>query len=134
MGVVEHLTRMVELGYLLHGSPKMFGWCINPGRDGWVYATDNPQIAVLKAIYSNKGSTLIYRYFVSESSPLELRIEGFKEENVHDFGWVYLIPFRNGFENFPKGSWQFGRKKETMASGVSKVTREDVSFPVIIEQ
>lgn len=122
-------------GYLFHGSRMLFGNVINPGRDGFVYATNNPAIAIMKAVYSNVNCiNLGYPNFISKKNPLELHIKGINDNTIGEYGWVYLIKLDNSnindFVNEPIGSWQFKTTKKVNACSIKKVYKKDFTYPV----
>lgn len=120
---------------LLHGSRVNVSVSfLRPNRNGEVFATNDARIAILKAIFSNRGLKspgLEYPYYINERNPLTLRIHGINNNTIGDIGFVYIISDIGGFVNTPQGSWQYVKKNENVPfSDRLEILRSDFTYPV----
>ena len=116
---------------LLHGSIFHIDGKLK-SRDSLIYASDRASIAIMRSLYSNIRAKLRYPYFIDENNPLELEIiipEGETYE-VKERGFVYVLK-NDGFENIPKGSWQFIKETDSLDYLFAIETEKaDFSYPV----
>ena len=131
--ILNHI--LAKYGVLLHGSRvDISDDYIRPNIEGNVFAADLASIAILKAIFSNKGLInpgLQYGWFINEKKPLILKIHGIQEYTIGSEGFIYIIPNRNGFRNEPEGSWQYVKKRTNVPYSLKiKVLREDFKYPI----
>lgn len=123
-----------EKDYLFHGSRvKLDEDDKIKSREGKIYASDNPAIAILKAIYSNRGANLRYPVVISEEYPLELLVNGANDNTVGENGYVYLIQKDIGFKSTRKGSFEY-IKEYSEESFIKRfeVETSDFKYPVDI--
>ena len=114
-----------ELKFLLHGSRvDISEGFLRPNASGKIYATDTASVAIMKAIISNRGLRypgLYYDFLLDRKSPLEVEIYGMHENTIGERGFVYVIEDREGFENEPKGSWQYVKEGRSAVPYVAKI-------------
>lgn len=119
-------------GVLLHGSIHE----IVDGKlkSGWnkIFASNNSAIAIMRSLYSNTNVNLEYPYFFGKDNPLVLKVHTppsgkfISKEN----GYVYIVN-GEGFQNEPKGSWQFLKEVDEVPFGVIVETEKaDFKYPV----
>lgn len=132
--ILNHIV--AKHGFLLHGSRvDISDDFIRPNSKGNVFATDLGSIAILKAIFSNRGLKpphgLEYSYYINEETPLVLKIHGIQEETIGNEGFIYIIPNKSGFINDPKDSWQYVKKRTNVPYSLKiKVPRKDFKYPI----
>jgi hypothetical protein len=122
-------------GCFFHGSPTKIGLeqGIRPAKEK-IFATDEPAVAIMKAIYSNVGvESLNYPYVISERTPMKLEIEGVQPNTIGEKGYIYVINEKEGFQNEPKGSWQYIKKGENEFVQCIEVEKSDFKYPVEIK-
>lgn len=124
----EFLNKLIkEYNCLLHGSrTDIVDNQLNP----IVYATNTPEIALMRAIISNrnlKHSGLSYSHFLNEK-PLKVNIYGINNETIGDKGYIYVITQTKDFENNPKGSWQYLSNKVVPFIAKIEVQKSDFDF------
>lgn len=133
-GVEAFCREIVSQGYLLHGTQESIDGALRPNAKGEVFAADAPQVALLRAVVSNKGlkqSGLQYPYRISDPSQFRVIIHGRHNRTVSEHGFIYIME-RNGFVNQPPGSWQYityGQEVPIIAG--MPVLREDFKYPLI---
>jgi hypothetical protein len=121
---------------LLHGSREYItDNFLKTNSEGKIYATDYGNIAILKAIFSEKkGSRIEYPQFISDERPLEVKIYGIQSdtirEAIRESGIVCVIANRKGFVNEPKGSWQYIKQGEAPFVAMLEVLRGDFTHHV----
>jgi hypothetical protein len=128
--LLDHLSEHYQS--LLHGSRTEFNNHLKPNIQGRVFSTDSAAIALLKAIISNElpPPGLKYPYFIDKKHPLEVKIHGINDETIGDKGFVYVLNQREGFENDPKGSWQYVKRGEAPIAARIVVKRSDFTYPI----
>ena len=131
--ILNYLVKNYDV--LLHGSRvDISDNYIRPNQKGDVFATDLASIAILKAIISNRGLIhpgLEYPYKISEKNPLILKIHGIQEYTIGSEGFVYIIPNKAEFRNYPEGSWQYVKKGTNVPYSLKiKVLRENFTYPI----
>jgi hypothetical protein len=103
-----------------------------------VFASSDPAIAILKAIYLNNAGNLGYPMQITENRDnLALEIEGPKSDTIGEKGFVYIISDTADFESDPNSNWQFA-KNDTEKIGVPflkriEVEKSDFNYPVKIK-
>ena len=128
---------MSRFEHLFHGSRVDIedGFLI-PNSRGEVFASNNYDIALMKAIVSNvdlKSPGLVYSYFIDEKNPLQLRIYGMHSNTIGEKGFIYVVP-KTCFEiNDPKGSWQYISKNKVPILEKIEVSRADLTIPIFDE-
>lgn len=114
-----------ELKFLLHGSRvDISEGFLRPNASGKIYTTDTASVAIMKAIISNRGLRypgLYYDFLLDRKSPLEVEIYGMHENTIGERGFVYVIEDKEGFENEPKGSWQYVKEGRSAVPYVAKI-------------
>jgi hypothetical protein len=108
----ENLLDLLNNNYgsLFHGSTSLINDYLLPshlteeksnqiGDKYAVFATPFSSIALLKAIFSNKDSSLIYNFHISKTKSLDFRIEDYSLDTIKEKGNVYVINETKGFEN-----------------------------------
>ena len=117
---------------LLHGSIREKKEGKLRAKHKKFFASNKSAIAIMRSIYSNIGVNLKYSYFLDKNNPLVLKIHtspkrGFiRKEN----GFIYVVN-NEGFQNKPKGSWQFIKKAdEVNFSLVVETEKSDFQYPV----
>ncbi|NCA94011.1 MAG: hypothetical protein EOM84_02405 [Sphingobacteriia bacterium] len=119
-------------GVLLHGSINEMG--DDKLKSGWkkIFASNKAAIAIMRSLYSNLNVKLEYSYFFDKDNPLVLKVHTppdgkfINKEN----GYVYIIN-GEGFQNEPKGSWQFLKKVEEVEFGmIVETEKADFKYPV----
>ncbi len=129
--LLKHLVR--DKNCLLHGSREDItdGHLIS-SLNGEIFATDNPAIAILKAIFSNKNAELVYPYFIIPLlSPLKLEIYLSHEDTIGERGFVYVINDTRSFVNRPKFSWQYvSNLNKIVYVDKVEVKRSNFRYPV----
>jgi len=126
---LDYLSRTHSL--LFHGSIFLIEGMLK-SRDGLIYASNKAAIAIMRSLYSNIGAKLRYPYFIDENSPpeLEIIIPKGKTYEVKERGFVYVLK-NDGFENTPKGSWQFIKETDSLDYLFAIETEKaDFSYPV----
>ena len=85
---------------------------------------------MLKALFSNAGVNLSYPMTVSDRSPLQLTIMGWRPSAERPRGYVHLIGPRDRFEQ--EGStWQWVTSApDVHFGGCVEVERSDFIYPV----
>lgn len=147
---VEDLSQLKSAGYtsedlfdhlsehyqsLLHGSRvEISDDCLKQNGSGKVYSSDSAAIALMRAIVSNRGLGyfgLQYPYYIDEKHPLEVEVHGINDETIAQEGFIYLLNQRNGFENNPKGSWQYVNKgSDVPIVARIAVEKSDFTYPI----
>jgi len=149
---LEDLTEMKEKGistemflsflekrhdYLFHGSRNNIPFTENlrSSEEGKVFASSNPAIAILKAIYRNNAKNLGYPMNLAENnSNLTLVINEPQEDTVGEQGYVYIISNTDDFEKDPNSNWQyFSKNNEIPFVRKVQVEKSDFKYPVAIE-
>ena len=120
---------------MLHGSRiEISDDHLKSNRAGRVHGSDLAAIALMRAIISNRGLQhpgLQYPYFIDEEHLLEIKIHGINEGTIGDFGFVYILNQREGFENNPKGSWQYVRiGQDVPIAAKVAVGKADFNYPI----
>lgn len=120
---------------LLHGSRvNISSSFLRSSQNGKVFATNDARIAILKAIFSNRGLKppgLEYPYIINERNPLTLRIHGINNKTIGDIGFVYIISEIGDFVNSPQGSWQYVKKNGNVPfSDRLEILKSDFTYPV----
>jgi hypothetical protein len=129
----DHLTNQYHS--LLHGSRvDISDTYLKQNDAGKVYGADLAAIALMRAIVSNRGLKhpgLQYPYFIDKEHPLELEIHGINDNTIGQNGFIYVLNQRDGFQNNPKGSWQYVRTGEDVpiAAKIS-VEKSDFTYPI----
>lgn len=131
--LLDHLT--TRYNSLLHGSRvDIHDPSLMQNGEGEVFGTDLAGIALMRAIVSNRRLIrpgLVYPYFVNADHPLEVKIYGINEETIGENGFIYVINQREGFENTPKGSWQYLRTgMDVPIVAKIPVERADFTYPI----
>lgn len=129
-----------KYGYLFHGSRNDIPIAeqIRSSNRGVVFASNDPAISILKAIYLNNAKNLGYPLNIMEDkSNLKLVIDKPKEDTIGEQGYVYIIADKEGFEKDPNSNWQYS-KKVREGEGIDfikrvQVERSDFVYPVEIE-
>ncbi|MBW3020440.1 hypothetical protein KY334_04030 [Candidatus Woesearchaeota archaeon] len=116
---------------LLHGSRSDFEDEIKP-RKGKIYCANLGSIAILKSIFSNKGSTLSYDYDISENNPLKLKIKDLNENTIGENGFVYVVNNTDDFINHPEGSWQYIKYNPSLINAKIEIKRDDFNYPIYL--
>jgi hypothetical protein len=120
---------------LLHGSrTEISDDHLKQNGAGKVYGSDLASIALMRSIVSNRGLEypgLQYPYFIDAEHPLEVRVHGINDDTIGQNGFIYIINQRDGFENDPKGSWQYVRTGQDVPI-VAKIAVEksDFTYPI----
>ena len=134
----QALDRLVkEYGILLHGSVKdIKDKCLRANEEGEIYATDRAPIAILKALFSNEGSTLNYSYF-PDDEPMKLTIHKSNRCSEKPRGFVYLIEDTSSFRNVEmkgKPTWEYVSNAPTIPlAGRIEIERKDFQYPVVYQ-
>jgi|TARA_Y100000310_G_scaffold172499_1_gene172610 hypothetical protein len=119
-------------GVLLHGSINEIG--DDKLKSGWkkIFASNKSAIAIMRSLYSNINVDLEYPYFFDKDNPLVLKVHTppdgkfISKEN----GYVYIVN-GEGFQNEPKGSWQFLKKvDEVKFCMIVETEKADFKYPV----
>lgn len=119
-------------GVLLHGSINEIGG--DRLKSGWkkIFASNKSSIAIMRSLYSNINVNLEYPYFFDKDNPLVLKVHTppsgkfISKEN----GYVYIVN-SEGFQNEPKGSWQFLKKVDELEFGIIvEIEKADFKYPV----
>lgn len=116
--------------FLLHGSREEINDALRPNDKGELFATDNAEVAIMRAIISNKNSRLQYPYKIDDAHPLVVTIRNRQADTVGERGFVYIIGDRAGFVNHPPGSWQYVSHSDVHFRARVEVFSEDVLCPV----
>jgi hypothetical protein len=128
----NHLS--TQYNSLLHGSrTEIFQEYLIPNAAGEVFATDLASIALMKSIISNSGLIypgIQYPYFINEEDPLIVSITGLNENTIGQSGFVYILNQREGFENDPKGSWQYVNRGRIPINAKIAVEKTDFTYPI----
>lgn len=139
--VLDSIVRIESM--LFHGTDQIIP-CgtplrLSPGRerngicrDMEGFATDLPAIAILKALFSNKGKGVNLRYpmVVSAESPLKLTIVGWRIDVERSRGYVHLIGPRDRFER-EGNTWQWVTSQVNVKfAGCVEVEKSDFRYPV----
>jgi len=130
---LQHLVNKQKK--LLHGSAYQIDEEVR-SSNGKIFATNNSAIAILKSLYSNVGVNLVYPYFINDDNPLILNIDSKKqvEKAEKERGFVYVLD-QKGFENNPKGSWQFIKKESSVKfKTIIEIEKNDFKYPVQIKK
>jgi hypothetical protein len=128
-----------KYGYLFHGSRSdiSIGDKIKSLSRDVVFASSDPSIAILKAIYLNNADNLGYPMQITESKDnLVLEIEGPKSDTVGEKGFVYIISDTADFTPDPNSNWQYA-KNDSNKGGVPflkriEIEKSDFVYPVTI--
>jgi hypothetical protein len=127
-----------ERGCLFHGSWIRIPYghkLVSPVR-GEVFASSDPAIAILKAVFRNNARNLGYPMFIEEDrNNLKLEILGPKSDTIVGHGYVYVIDDASGFVRDPNSNWQYSRRVASQ-EGVSFSRRIAVTiadFPYLVE-
>lgn len=129
----DHLSKHYQS--LLHGSrTEISDDYLKQNGTGKVYASDLAAIALMRAIISNKGLKspgLQYPYFINKEHPLKVRIHGINDDAIGQNGFIYVLNQRKGFENDPKGSWQYVRNGQDVPIAAKvAVEKSNFTYPV----
>jgi hypothetical protein len=143
MSIEQVLGAVVRLrSTLLHGTGEVIrsgtALRLSPGRErGGVrrdlegFATDVAAIAMLKALFSNKGFNLKYPMVIEDNSPLRLTITGWRPEAERDRGYVHIIGPMNSFEREGE-TWQWVTyQPDVRFGGCVEVEKADFKYQVI---
>lgn len=131
--ILDFLVKQFKV--FLHGSRiNIHDEFLRPNLNGDVFVTNDARIAILRAIFSNRGLIspgLRYPYLINENNPLILRIHGINNNTIGDSGFVYIISDTNGFSNSPPGSWQYVKKNANVPfSDRLEILRSDFTYRV----
>ncbi|MEK7463687.1 MAG: hypothetical protein AAB610_01000 [Patescibacteria group bacterium] len=128
-----------KYNFLFHGSRNnlSFSEQITSQGRGVLFASSDPAIAILKAIYLNNAKNLSYPMNVIDNrSNLVLTIEGPEEDTIGDTGYVYLIENSEEFEKDANSNWQYSKKdqdgKGTKFVKKIQIEKSDFLYPVNI--
>ncbi|MFT4311203.1 MAG: hypothetical protein ACMXX7_01100 [Candidatus Woesearchaeota archaeon] len=129
----DHLSKHYQS--LLHGSrTEISDNCLKQNGAGKVYGSDLAAIALMRAIVSNRGLEypgLQYPYFIDEKNPLEVIIHGINDNTIGQEGFIYVLNQREGFENNPKGSWQYVKTGQDVPIAAKiAVEKSDFTYPI----
>lgn len=129
----NHLNKHYQS--LLHGSrTEISDDQLKQNGSGKVYGSDLAAIALMRAIVSNRGLEypgLQYPYFIDEKHPLEVRVHGINDDTIGQNGFIYVLNQRDGFENDPKGSWQYVRTGQDVPIAAKiAVEKSDFTYPI----
>ncbi|HQG58129.1 MAG TPA: hypothetical protein PLX79_04125 [Candidatus Dojkabacteria bacterium] len=119
-------------GVLLHGSiNEISDDRLKSGRR-MIFASNKSAIAIMRSLYSNINVNLEYPYFFDKDNPLVLKVHTppdgkfISKEN----GYVYIVN-SEGFQNEPKGSWQFLKRVDEVELCMAVETEKaDFKYPV----
>lgn len=123
-------------GYLFHGSRNdiPFSGQIKPSEEGKVFASSNPAIAILKALYRNNAKNLCYPLNLAENnSNLILIVDGPQEDTIGEHGYVYIISDADAFEKDSDSNWQYSSKTGSTFSKRVQIEKDDFKYPVEIK-
>jgi len=135
----EMLLNFLEkkYNYLFHGSRNdiPFTEKLLSSEKGKIFASSNPAIAILKAIYLNNAKNLGYPLNLAEdNSNLTLVVNEPKEGTVGEQGYVYIVSDKDSFEEDSNSNWQyFSKEKEVSFVKKIQVEKDDFKYPVIIK-
>jgi hypothetical protein len=123
--------------YLFHGSRNEISFAdgVKPLKDGVIFASDNPSVAILKAIYRNNAKNLGYPLnLMEDKSNMVLVIDEPREDTIGEKGYVYVISDKTGFKRDPNSNWQY-LKENTAEENTPfvkrvEVERADFKYPV----
>lgn len=97
-----------------------------------IFASNKSSIAIMRSLYSNINVNLEYPYFFDKNNTLILKVhtppsgQFISKEN----GYIYIVN-DDGFQNEPKGSWQFLREvDEVQFDMVFETEKADFTYPV----
>lgn len=116
---------------LLHGSISQIDGDKLEQRVNSVFATDNPAVAIMRSVFSNRNANLEYPYFIDDDHPFSLTIHTKPDGEFLSTkkGYVYIVG-RSGFINKPISSWQFiSEDKEVKILGMIETERADFNYP-----
>jgi len=120
-----------KYGLLLHGSIQEINGGKLRSRQGQIFASNKSAIAIMRSVYSNAGVNLEYPYFFDDDS-FVLKIHTAPDNAFvsKENGFIYVLS-SDGFENTPKGSWQFVKKAgEAEFQLVIETEKTDFQYPV----
>lgn len=125
--------------YLFHGSRNDIPFAEQiTSPSGNIFATDEPAIAILKALYLNNAKNLGYpMHLAKDKSNMKLVIDTPKENTIGERGYIYIISNSKDFKKDPNSNWQY-LKQTGDDDGVSfvkkiQVEKSDFKYPVNIE-
>ncbi|MFA5333317.1 MAG: hypothetical protein WC376_02375 [Candidatus Nanoarchaeia archaeon] len=130
----KKLENIISEGFLLHGSRfNIQNNFLAPNNKKEVFATNNYEIALMKAIVSSNNLNypgLVYPLFIDEKNPLELHIYGMNPDTIGKEGYIYVVS-KKSFKNEPKNSCQYVNKnKNVPIIEVIKVYKDDLKIPI----
>lgn len=121
-----------EKGFLLHGSMYEIATGRLQSKQKKIFASNKSSIAIMRSLYSNINVNLEYPYFFDKNNTLILKVhtppsgQFISKEN----GYIYIVN-DDGFQNEPKGSWQFLREvDEVQFDMVFETGKTDFTYPV----
>jgi hypothetical protein len=132
--LLDHLSKHYQS--LLHGTrTEISDDHLKQNGAGKVYGSDLAAIALMRAIVSNRGLEnpgLQYPYFIDEEHPLEVKIHGINDDTIGQNGFIYILNQRSGFENDPKGSWQYVWKGQDVPIAAKiAIEKSDFTYPIL---
>ncbi len=118
-------------GYLFHGSRMEIPFTDTLQTSGGkVFASSNPAIAIMKAIYLNNAKNLGYPLHVDEDNAnLALQIDGPQVNTIGELGYVYVVS-AEGFIPDPNSNWQYSRADSASFVKRVQIGRDDFKYPV----
>lgn len=119
-------------GILLHGSVEKINDNKLKSDQKEIFASNKSAVAVMRSLYSNSNVDLRYPYFFDKDHPFVLKIHTLENGEFisQKNGFVYIIN-KEGFENKPKGSWQFVKDADEIEfNAIIETEDEDFGYPV----
>lgn len=127
---LDYLCQKEEV--LLHGSiNEISDDKLRSGHKN-IFASNKAAIAIMRSLYSNINVNLEYPYFFDKDNPLILKVHTppngkfISKEN----GYIYIVS-SEGFQNEPKGSWQFIKEADEIPFNmIVETEKPDFKYPV----